>query len=352
VIAAGGTAGPVVPALAGAVALRDRGAEVHFVGGGRAEATLVPEAGFPFHPLRVEGLDRKNPLKAARSLALAAAAGRRSRKLLKDIDADLVIGAGGYVAGPVGTAARMLGIPLALLEADSHMGLTNRRLAPVAARVFLAFPIEDRVGDKYVVTGRPVPATLASIDRTAARRRFGLASDRPVLLVYGGSLGARTINKATLEAFGDSAPCQILHICGRRDHDSIERRLKALGPPPHYHLYPYLDDFHNALAAADLAVTRAGGGVFELAAAGVPSILVPYPYATADHQAGNARWMAEGGAAVIVADAQLDGPRLAREVGELLSSPGRLKQMSDAATRLARPEAAERIADDVLALAA
>jgi UDP-N-acetylglucosamine--N-acetylmuramyl-(pentapeptide) pyrophosphoryl-undecaprenol N-acetylglucosamine transferase len=143
----------------------------------------------------------------------------------------------------------------------------------------------------------------------------------------------------------------VLHVCGKRDHAELQQRLDALGPPPHYHLHDYVDDFADALVAADLAVTRAGGGVFELAAAGLPSVLVPYPYATGDHQAGNARWMAEGGAAVIVADAQVTGLRLSQEVGALLSSPGRLRQMSDAARRLARPDAADRVAEEVLALA-
>ena len=136
-----------------------------------------------------------------------------------------------------------------------------------------------------------------------------------MLLVYGGSLGARTINLATLDAFGETAPCEVLHVCGRRDHAALRQGLDALGEPAHYHLEEYVDDFADALVAADLAVTRAGGGVFELAAAGLPSVLVPYPYATGDHQAGNARWMAEGGAAVIVADAQLDGLRLSRRWG-------------------------------------
>jgi UDP-N-acetylglucosamine--N-acetylmuramyl-(pentapeptide) pyrophosphoryl-undecaprenol N-acetylglucosamine transferase len=333
-----------------AAALRDRGAEVHFIGGGRAETDLVPSAGFPFHRLRVEGMDRSNPFKAARALALAGAAGPRARRLLKKIGADVVVGAGGYVAGPVGTAARTLGLPLALLEADSHLGLTNRRLAPVAAKVFLAFPIEGRDGSRYEVVGRPIPPGLDEVDRATARARFEVDGDDACLLIYGGSLGARTINLAALDAFGETAPCQVLHVCGHRDHAELRRRLDALGPPPHYRLHAYLDRFAEALAAADLTVARAGGGVFELAAAGLPSILVPYPHATADHQAGNARWMAEGGAAVIVADAQLDGPRLAREVVELLSSPGRLRQMSDAAYRLAMPDAADRIAAGVMAL--
>jgi UDP-N-acetylglucosamine--N-acetylmuramyl-(pentapeptide) pyrophosphoryl-undecaprenol N-acetylglucosamine transferase len=350
-IAAGGTAGHVVPALAIADALRERGAEVFFLGGERAEAELVPQAGYPFHPLRVVGIDRRNPLAAARALGLAATATVAARKLLRRERADAVIGGGGYVAGPAGLAALSLRLPLVLTEADSHLGITNRLLAGRARRVFLAFPIEGRDAPRYEVVGRPVPPGTGSADRAAARARFGLPADGLCLLIFGGSLGARSINLAALEAFGAAAPCAVLHASGRRDYGELHARLQALGSPPHYHLEPYVQPFADALAAADLAVARAGGSVFELAVAGLPAVLVPYPHATADHQAGNARWMADGGAAVVVPDTELDGPRLAREVGALLASPERLEAMSRAARRLARPDAAERIAKETLAFA-
>jgi UDP-N-acetylglucosamine--N-acetylmuramyl-(pentapeptide) pyrophosphoryl-undecaprenol N-acetylglucosamine transferase len=141
-------------------------------------------------------------------------------------------------------------------------------------------------------------------------------------------------------------------VAGRRDHEDLDRRLEAAGRPPAYHLLPYVEPFADALAAADLVVSRAGGSVFELAAAGLPALLVPYPHATADHQRGNARWMAAGGAAVIVDDAELDGPRLRREVEALLADGAGRAAMSRASLGLARPEAADRIADGVLALAA
>jgi UDP-N-acetylglucosamine--N-acetylmuramyl-(pentapeptide) pyrophosphoryl-undecaprenol N-acetylglucosamine transferase len=350
-IAAGGTAGHVVPALAIADALRERGAEVLFLGGERVEAQLVPKAGYPFHPLKVAGIDRRNPLKAARAVGLAFGATAAARRLLKRERVDAVIGGGGYVAGPAGAAAIALRLPLALTEADSHLGIANRLLAPHARKVFLAFPIEGRSGARYEVVGRPVPRGTGMADRDEARRRFGLPLDQPCLLVFGGSLGARTINEAALAAFGSTAPCSVLHASGRRDYDDLRARLDALGSPDHYRLEPYVEPFAEALAAADVAVARAGGSVFELAAAGVPSILVPYPHATADHQTGNAKWMADGGAAVVVPDAQLDGTRLAREVGALLSSPQRLQSMSAAARKLARSDAADRIASEVLALA-
>src|SRR4051812_4745557 len=157
VIAAGGTAGHVVPALAVAEALRARGAEVAFVGGERAEAELVPAAGYRFERLRVAGLDRRNPLRAVRAAGLAAAAVSRVRRFLKGERAGVVIGGGGYASGPAGLAAVSLRIPLLLTEADSHLGIANRMLAPFAGRVCLAFPIDGRDGDRYMVTGRPVP---------------------------------------------------------------------------------------------------------------------------------------------------------------------------------------------------
>src|SRR3954452_2189392 len=318
-IAAGGTAGHVVPALAVADALRARGAEVEFIGGERAEAELVPAAGYRFHALAVAGLDRKNPLKAARAAVLAARATAQARKLVRGVD--VVLGGGGYVAGPVGLAAATKRVPLALTEADSHLGIANRLLARFAKKIFLAFPIDGRDDPRYEVTGRPVPPGTAEADRGAARRRFGIGPDERVLLVFGGSLGARSLNEAAIEAFGREAPFAVLHACGRRDHDDLRKRLDAMGAPPHYRLEPYIEPFSDAYAASDLAAARSGGSVFELAAAGLPSILVPYPHATGNHQAANARFMEKGGAAQVIPDAELDGPRLAREVGGLLAAP-------------------------------
>ena len=337
-----------MPALAIAAALRDRGAHVEFAGGERAEAELVPAAGYPFHPLRVAGLDRRNPLKAARAAGMAVRAVGSARRLLREVRPDVVMGGGGYVAAPVGLAAITRRVPLALTEADSHLGIANRMLAPFARRVYLAFPLEGRDGERYEVTGRPIPPGTVDADRSAARERFGIPGDARCLLVFGGSLGARTLNEAALEAFGRDAPFHVLHACGRRDHDDLRARLDRLGAPAHYRLEPYIEPFADAYAAADLALARAGGSIFELAAAGLPAILVPYPHATADHQAGNARWMAEGGAAVVVPDAELDAERLEREAGALLGDRPRLERMSAAARALSRPDAADRIAEGIL----
>jgi UDP-N-acetylglucosamine--N-acetylmuramyl-(pentapeptide) pyrophosphoryl-undecaprenol N-acetylglucosamine transferase len=172
------------------------------------------------------------------------------------------------------------------------------------------------------------------------------------LLVFGGSLGARRLNEAAVEAFGEAAPCTVVHAAGLRDYEDLLARLAELGSPAHYRLFPYIEPFADALAAADLAAARAGGSVFELAAAGLPSILVPYPHATGNHQDANARFMERAGAALVIPDAELDGPRLAREVGGLLAAPQRMAEMSNAARAVARPDAAERVASELLSLVA
>jgi UDP-N-acetylglucosamine--N-acetylmuramyl-(pentapeptide) pyrophosphoryl-undecaprenol N-acetylglucosamine transferase len=346
-IAAGGTAGHVVPALAVADALRAEGHHVAFAGGERAEARLVPAAGYELHRLRVEGLSRTNPLKAARGAMRAVGALGAARRIIRAERPDVVLGGGGYVAGPIGAVAVAKRIPLVLTEADSHLGLTNRVLAARARQVCLAFPIAGREGPRYRVTGRPVPPVRT--DRATARRRFGLAEHDTCVLIFGGSLGARSINEAAIVAFAEPrAGLRILHAGGERDFADLLARLPSPAHP-HYDLRAYIDGFGEALAACDLCVARSGGSVFEIAAAGKPAILVPYPYAAADHQTGNARWMVDGGAAVLIPDAELTAERLDTEVRALLDDPGRLHRMADASARLARPDAAAEIAAAVIA---
>jgi UDP-N-acetylglucosamine--N-acetylmuramyl-(pentapeptide) pyrophosphoryl-undecaprenol N-acetylglucosamine transferase len=327
----------VVPAIAVADALRAEGAEVSFVGGERAEAELVPAAGYALDSLNVEGLSRSNPLKAARALAKAGAAVGAARRILRERHADAVLGGGGYVAGPVGLAAALTKTPLVLAEADSHLGLSNRALASRARRVCLAFPLEGRDGDRYRVTGRPVPPKVT--DRALARAQLGIGPDETCVLIFGGSLGARSINTAAPVAFAD-APYRVVHVAGARDYPD----LKA--PGPHYVLLDYLSPFGIALAAADAAVARSGGSIFELAQYGLPSVLIPYPHASADHQSSNARWMAQAGAAVVVGDAELTPERLRAETDAVLE---RREAMSAAATKLAKPNAAQDIAREILA---
>jgi UDP-N-acetylglucosamine--N-acetylmuramyl-(pentapeptide) pyrophosphoryl-undecaprenol N-acetylglucosamine transferase len=348
-----------VPAIAVADALRAEGAEVSFLGTReRAEAELVPAAGYEIDFLRVSGLDRRNPLKAAAAAWQAGRAVGEARRLLAARGADVVLGGGGYVAGPVGLAALRMGLPLVLTEADSHLGLANRLLAPRARRICLAFPIPGRDGGPYLVTGRPIPRPVLEADAAVARRRFGIPEPADCVTVVGGSLGALSINVAAFEAFTrpDSGLPRdhvgepwILHVVGRRDFAELRRRWDEQGRPERYTLISYEPNLGDVLAAADLVVARAGGSVMEIAAAGRPAILVPYPHATGSHQETNARWMADGGAAIVIPDSELTPDRLMGTISELLGDEDRLREMASAARHLAKPDAAERIAREALA---
>ncbi len=346
VIAAGGTAGHVAPALAVASVLRDAGAQVSFIGGDRAETTLVPAAGFALHRIGARGLSRSNPRRALVDLARGGKAVLEARRMLRTIAPSAVLGGGGYIAGPVGLAALGLRVPLVLTEGDSHLGLANRLLAQGARRVCLAFPIAGREGVRYRVTGRPMP--FAAGDRTSAREHFGVKEGEHCVLVFGGSLGAHSINIAAVEAFAE-ASFRVLHVSGVRDYAELSSRPLRAG----YDLREYLDleQFALALSAADLVVARAGSSVLEVAAHGLPAILVPYPHATANHQLQNARFMADAGAAIVVLDRELSGARLAQEVGRLLADRTRMAAMANAARSVARPDAADAIARELIAAA-
>jgi len=247
------------------------------------------------------------------------------------------------VAGPMVLAAGVLRIPAALTEADAHLGLANRLAAPFARRIFLAFPVAGREGEKYSVVGRPIPKHSEPIPQDLARRRFNLPEEGPVVLVFGGSQGARRLNEAAVEAFGADGPA-VLHLTGERDYPELAPRVTR----PDYRLFPFTDEFGAALAAADLVVARAGGSVWEVAAAGRPALLVPYPHATADHQAKNARYFERGGAALVVPEGELE---LRQQVETLLADTSRLKEMGEAMRQLARPDAADVIAEELMALA-
>jgi UDP-N-acetylglucosamine--N-acetylmuramyl-(pentapeptide) pyrophosphoryl-undecaprenol N-acetylglucosamine transferase len=344
VIAAGGTAGHVDPALAVGEALRRRGVSVSFAGSpDRAEARLVPEAGFEFDPFNVLGFPRKPGPALLRAVGRAAVAPSACLKILERRKPDVVLGGGGFVAGPMIVAARVKHVPAALMEADAHLGLANRLAAPFARRVFLSYPLDGRTGPKYRVTGRPV-RHVVDVDAGEARRGFGLPAQGPVLLVFGGSQGSLALNELAVESFGSSGPA-VLHLCGER----YERDLRARVSRTEYVLLPWTDDIGGALAAADVVLARAGGSVWEIAAAGKPAVLVPSPNVTADHQTKNAAYFAQGGGAIVVSERDiLAVPDL---VKSLLADESRRAQMGAAMRRLARPDAAGDIADALIALA-
>lgn len=317
---------------------------------GRPEAELVPAAGYELDQLDLSGIDRRNPLKAARAFGQAAAAIPRAGKLIRSRGADGVVGGGGFVAGPAGVAARRLKLPLVLTEADRHLGLANRLLARRADRICLAFEIEGFEGPGVTVTGRPVGRAVLNADRARARARFGIPREARCLLVMGGSQGARTVNFAAIEALAERSgrEFEVVHVSGSRDYARIRERLEAAPHGDGYTLLEYEPDMGDGIAASDLVLARSGASVFELAALGRAAVLVPYPHATGDHQTANANWMAAAGAAVLVPDAELDADRLLVEVDAIFDDPERLASMSAAAKGLARPNAASDVAEQVI----
>jgi UDP-N-acetylglucosamine--N-acetylmuramyl-(pentapeptide) pyrophosphoryl-undecaprenol N-acetylglucosamine transferase len=340
--------------MAVAAELRASGAEVSFLGArGRIEADLVPAAGYEIDLVRVRGIDRGNPLRAGLAAVEALGAAGGALAAIRRRRADAVMGGGGFVAGPAGLAAVLRRTPLVLTEADSHLGLANRLLAARARRVCLAFPIPGREGDRYEVTGRPVPAAVLAADRGAARERFGIPAGGRCLLVMGGSQGARSINDCAIAALAErpGREFHVVHVSGRRDFEALEDRLAAAPHRERYTLLAYEPDLGECLAACDLVLGRAGGSIFELTAAGRPAVLVPYPHAAAGHQEGNAAWMVRAGAATAIPDAELSAERLGAEVSVLLGDEARLAAMASASAALAMPDAARRIADAVLAVA-
>lgn len=310
----------------------------------RVESRLVPEAGFELDTFTISGLPRRLSSAQVRALTRAARAPLACARILRRRRPHVVLGAGGYVAGPMVLAARLAGIPAALTEADAHLGFANRLAAPFAQRVFLAYDLPGRRGGKYRVVGRPIPAAHLGATRADGRARFGLPATGDVVAVFGALAGARSLNEMAVEAWGREGPV-VLHVCGSRDVDALRSRVLR----EDYVLLAQTSHFGEALAAADLAVSRAGGTVWELAAAGTPALLVPYPHATADHQALNAAYFEAGGGAVVVPDGEL--ARAPGLVADLLADPERLASMRSAMLAMARPDAAEEIAEELVAMA-
>jgi UDP-N-acetylglucosamine--N-acetylmuramyl-(pentapeptide) pyrophosphoryl-undecaprenol N-acetylglucosamine transferase len=310
----------------------------------RVEARLVPEAGFELDTFRISGLPRRPSIALVRSLLLAGAAPRACRRILRARRPDVVLGAGGYVAGPMVFAARTLRIPAALTEADAHLGLANRLAAPYAQRLFLAYPIETRFRKKVRVVGRPIPARSRPVLRDDAREVFELPKEGRILGVFGALAGARALNEFVAETWGRSGP-PLLHVTGQRDYEFVRRQVSR----EDYRVVPETERFGAALSAVDLVLSRSGSTVWEIAAAGRPAIFVPYPFATGDHQAANAEHFVRAGGAILVRELELDDvPELVRS---LLDDQSRLERMGRAMLAAARPNAADEIADGLVALA-
>jgi UDP-N-acetylglucosamine--N-acetylmuramyl-(pentapeptide) pyrophosphoryl-undecaprenol N-acetylglucosamine transferase len=347
-LAAGGTGGHLQPALAVAAEAASRGARVVLVTTPSQVERVAAQ--YKTYALELKGFERRlASTQHLTTLRLLAAAAPRAWRILSEVRPDVAVGGGGFAGGPVVALAALRGVPALALEADAHLGVSNRLLRPFVRRVCLSFPIAGLEPPKYVVTGRPLSAAQLGASAAEGRDAFGLGPDLPVVLAFGGSQGAQSINRACVDAFGGrELAFQLVHVCGPRNHDAVKADLEARGERfEHYRLVAYTDRLAQAMAAADLVVARSGGSVAELAALGKPAVLVPYPFATADHQRKNARWMVDGGAALLVDDAELDGALLGKLVGGLLADPGRLAAMAAASAALGRPDATARVVDQM-----
>lgn len=347
VLTGGGTGGHIYPALSVAQCLR--GDEVRYVGTAEGpEARIVPAAGVDFHAVPSRKLSRRPTPGTVVALAVSAWGVVRAAAMLRAWKPDVVLGTGGYASAGVMFAAALLRIPTVVHEANVVPGRVNRLLARLCTRIALTYEASTQYfpAGKTVVTGVPVRADLLSADPAHARNQYGLAADSPTLVVSGGSGGAQTLNRAVLEALpalGEMG-IQIVHPTGRTHFDAAAQEAGA--KYPFYHPTAYVDDMPSLLAAAALIVCRGGSSTLaEVTAAGLPAIVVPYPFAVADHQTHNARALEEAGAALLIRDAEFTGERLVREVRALLDDRDRLETMRAASRAQGKPEAAQRVAD-------
>ena len=359
--AGGGTGGHLYPALAIADALRDR-ATILFIGSAEGlESSVIPEAGYDLETIASRALERRFSLDTLETAAANAVGIAQGMRVLSAFRPDVVIATGGYVSFPAMTAARGLRLmtgaraSLALLEPNAHPGLANRLLAPMVDEVWGAFPDPDPAFEnKYVHTGIPVRTSLLHPNnRIEAARRLGLDPARRTILAMGGSQGARTINEAVAALVTRRAlppQWQVLHVCGERDFEYMQAEERRPLGENRVVLLPYLNEMADAYALSDLVVARAGASTIgELTALGIPSLLVPFPFAAEDHQARNAQVLAARGAAVVIEDRQLNADSLWWALRDVMQSE-RLDAMRSAARSLANRDALSTILARVEAL--
>ena len=367
-IAAGGTAGHINPALAIAGALKkaDPAAEIHFAGRKEGmEYRLVTQAGYPFHHIEITGFQRKITLNNIRrniiTLYNLALSGPVARKMMREVKPDLVIGCGGYVSGPVVRCAAKMGIKTALHEQNAFPGVTNKLLAPDVDIVFAAVPAAvEKLGapDKTIVVGNPVrPEVFAkAAERDAIRKELG-AGDRTVILSFGGSLGARRVNEVVADLCAweqkNNKPVLHLHATGQYGVELFEQLQKEKGFTPGESLVvkEYINNMPELLAAADLVISRAGAlTLAELEAVGRAAVLIPSPNVAENHQYYNALELQKAGAAVVIEEKDLTGEKLIETVDGMLKQQGKLAEMGQNARKLSVDDSLDRIAKALLEL--
>ena len=360
VLTGGGTAGHINPALALAEVLADRGVETSYAGTPNGvEARLVPLAGVDFVSFEAAGFDRAKPWTLfTSSLKILKSAGK-AKKWLRSISASVVVGFGGYVSLPVCRAASQLGIPVVVHEQNSVMGMANKQISKNAAATCLTYAVaeEGTNARNCVVTGNPVRKKVVEATREEGRAMLGIPDDALMLLVFGGSLGARHINEgicAMKDELLSHDDLYVVHITGPKELETVEEALCLTdSEKKRWRVMGYQDRMGETLAAADAIVSRAGAtSLAEISARAIPALLVPFPYATADHQTTNARAYVDAGCAKMIADDQVGTSRFKELVCSLVEDRGLRESMAAAARRQETADAGNRLADQVLAAAA
>ncbi|MFA5536570.1 MAG: undecaprenyldiphospho-muramoylpentapeptide beta-N-acetylglucosaminyltransferase [Bacillota bacterium] len=363
VLTGGGTGGHIYPAISIGRAVQDHYSEAAIVYFGTEqglEAKLIKEEGWPFYPVAAAGLKRKFSLKVVGSLLISVKGYFQALKQLKRIRPALVIGTGGYVCGPVVLAAANLKIPTIIHEQNAYPGLTNRLLAKVVDQVLVTFPQSKfHFAKKTAVihTGLPIRENIIQTSRQKGLELLDLQDGFRILIV-GGSQGAKSINESMLEVYRNNSKDKNfnwLHIVGSGSYHSYQEKLRQAGidlaTSGNIKIMPYIFQMEAALSVADLVIGRAGASFLaEITAKGLPSILIPYPYAADNHQEFNARALQEGNAAIIFKDGELSGEKLFSTVQELFEHPQKLQEMAAGAKKMGKPDALELILTRIAAI--
>ncbi|MFS0782395.1 undecaprenyldiphospho-muramoylpentapeptide beta-N-acetylglucosaminyltransferase [Bacillus sp. 1P06AnD] len=351
VISGGGTGGHIYPALAliREIQKKHQNCSFLYIGTEKGlESQLVPRENIPFKSIHITGFKRKISFENVKTVFRFLKGVSDSKKILKEFKADVVIGTGGYVCGPVVYAAAKLGIPTIIHEQNSVPGLTNKFLSRYCSKVAVCF--EEAAAffpaEKTVLTGNPRASEVVSYRGKAGLKELGLDIGKPTVLVVGGSRGARPINEAVLKVMAElgEKPYQLLYVTGDVHYEKVMDEMKLIGNPSNVVVKPFIHNMPAVLAGVDLVVARSGATTLaELTALGVPSILVPSPYVTNNHQEKNANALVKNGAAVMVLEKDLTGSKLVSAMDELLLSKDELEKMKDASKSLGMPEASEHV---------
>lgn len=358
ILSGGGTGGHIYPAITISRAIEEKyeTCEVLFVGTKKGlEADIIPKEGYKFSTINIQGFERKLTLQNVSTLFQSLTSVWQSQKIIRKFKPDIVIGTGGYVCGPVLLAASLLSVPTMIQEQNVIPGITNRILARFVKKIALGYANAANYfshKEKTIYTGNPIRSEVISASREEGINALGLDPKKRTILISGGSRGARSINQAMIEVikhFAGQNNVQLLHVTGQNEYNGIVGKLKQAGidasSTGNISIKPYLYNMPLALAAADLAIFRAGAiGLAELTARGIPSILVPYPYAAENHQEHNAMVMKKHGAAEVILDKELSGSKLLQLVKNLIYDHSKLEKMALASKELGRPQAAQHIA--------